>query len=1015
MGLAHARSGGLGKNELYGCDIDTMMGCPTNKWGMDMNDATVRRECYDPPSNNTGKIMWWTGGTKPSSNWTLRTNDDPSVSDPTTYNPGQAMSIYIRAKVAFPKFCGLLLYAKNADGKKVGEWSAPQASDFTPDTSCVNSLMHFSARDKPYLSKFTFTAPPSGNGTLTFHLLLKSGMPNPATYGDFFEIQPKLRLTENTNPPFQGWSMLKTGQSCDSYCGAKNLTCGENAMAAVTSENIIPTLSTLYACSEVSFSDCIVGGPQSVDGRCTARQVGCTATDRLCARTSEVNSTHLFCRCLGGGETNTAATKRAFSLAALLFAFFAFDLQGGALSGRGRSLGLLVMGLLVVFGPAQVLSHNWLEGSRGRAFGASTINPSFPALAPNAIHVQVGIGQPFIVAWAPAHTGPVYLVVFHADDEANNKKHSRQNLDKYLAGGDNATRTLVKTDKLHMKLRRTDKNFNMATSTQEVETTKAPIQSIFKMGAVSDTATLALHGERPLTFPNGFGRAGTSLYEYIPDCLKDDAYASYVNPEFPWIEAVHKYHTCGQGAYEDTIMMRIPARKGPGRYQVHYMWQGFFDTLDADVQAQPVTNPYGTPVADATFSPVYHCVFEEPRRVSSCLEVVEDATQCAKICSAASSCIGYQLIPLKGRGLFPEYDMIPWNLDKQCNKTLFDLTNPSTFVCYAITQARPELNFAQAPFTIFDDPDSAGFYGTCFVKLGSVTWDKPLAKTYADVPPDTIEFHSKCVTCGALLKIDWDKPDWMVSKDCAPCGPEVIQQLQQVSMQKSSQLAPPGYYGAAKRADGFFNCTDPDTYYAPVYGKICSMGQEITTNSFTDPKTNTTLTCNEWNAKCYSTDCAATPAGVIAMFKPSTCCKGATPTPAPTLPTVPCFKWIATQGSPTVTPPECFSLTTEDPECSSTVAFSPTRFDSALTQIDGNGQWRGTSATDPKYKSCACLRTGHKLNIQYTTPSQACNFMTSNCVEGFSIYETPPRPGNGAAALMPGFTLMASLLSLLCV
>ena len=133
-----------------------------------------------------------------------------------------------------------------------------------------------------------------------------------------------------------------------------------------------------------------------------------------------------------------------------------------------------------------------------------------------------------------------------------------------------------------------------------------------------------------------------------------------------------------------------------------------------------------------------------------------------------------------------------------------------------------------------------------------------------------------------------------------------------------------------------------------------------------------------------------------------------------------CFRFLSTAGAPAISAPECFDLVKADPECSTYVAFSTERLDSALTQLDGNGRFRATAFDSDKYKSCACLLRGRELftadSITDQAESAACQggFDKRGCVEGFSIYSIEPKIASPAAAAVPAleWALAALLLSL---
>src|SRR4051794_27488279 len=84
----------------------------------------------------------------------------------------------------------------------------------------------------------------------------------------------------------------------------------------------------------------------------------------------------------------------------------------------------------------------------------------------------------------------------------------------------------------------------------------------------------------------------------------------------PWIEAVHKFqYTVPPVDYTNTYnkaYFRIPAKKGAGNYIAWWIWSGYSDAIDVNVQPNYVTHRYGTNPANAlstSFTRVDHCEF----------------------------------------------------------------------------------------------------------------------------------------------------------------------------------------------------------------------------------------------------------------------------------------------------------------------------------------------------------------------------------------------------------------------
>ena len=227
--------------------------------------------------------------------YSIRTKRGPfDGSDPTTYAPGERISIYITVekkwiqrkirkgklvclcngrwrgqydknggcrdyrgeKCTVPfledsSYKGLLLYAVDDKENKVGSWDlpyqTPQQFWLPPDKACANkAVMHTHAQDKNYQHKFDFIAPDPGVGPITFRALIKHGETLMGAF--YWPVAPAMPKAEQMNEPEDG----KTGgdltltqaagttqiwyqatdrtQSCDDVCQAINLQCDETKL-----------------------------------------------------------------------------------------------------------------------------------------------------------------------------------------------------------------------------------------------------------------------------------------------------------------------------------------------------------------------------------------------------------------------------------------------------------------------------------------------------------------------------------------------------------------------------------------------------------------------------------------------------------------------------------------------------------------------------------------------------------------------------------------------------------------
>ena len=219
--------------------------------------------------------------------YSLRTKGDAAYTDggdPTTYTPGETVSIWITVEKMLIQrrvnkgtrvcFCdppergwinynceprkgtpcttprledasykGLLLYAVDAQENRVGSWEIPMTRPkvfwIPPDTACDNkAVMHADAQDKNYQHRFVWRAPKAGVGPITFRALVKHGDTQLGSF--YWPVAPAmgaaaasespadkspggdLVLTEaGATPNAQTWFLAASAtQNCEDVCSA---------------------------------------------------------------------------------------------------------------------------------------------------------------------------------------------------------------------------------------------------------------------------------------------------------------------------------------------------------------------------------------------------------------------------------------------------------------------------------------------------------------------------------------------------------------------------------------------------------------------------------------------------------------------------------------------------------------------------------------------------------------------------------------------------------------------------
>ena len=167
------------------------------------------------------------------------------------------------------KYIGLLLYAVDEQGSRVGEWTLPPESPpkFSLPVECnLKAVMQATAEEKNYHEVLTFVAPPAGAGTLTFRALVKWGETNGGAFfwpGDKLQQEQFLELEESTEtPPPQTWYMGASGVSCEDVCIDKGGICDVNALASVQSEDTLrAALHRHHVCKLPMLESCEESAP----------------------------------------------------------------------------------------------------------------------------------------------------------------------------------------------------------------------------------------------------------------------------------------------------------------------------------------------------------------------------------------------------------------------------------------------------------------------------------------------------------------------------------------------------------------------------------------------------------------------------------------------------------------------------------------------------------------------------------------------------------------------------------
>ena len=272
--------------------------------------------------------------------------------DPTSYIPGEVMSIYIRAYDYHHKYRGLIIHANDEDDNVVGEWDVPADSNSHVHTPCSDPgvLLQTSAEEKPSLLQLNWRAPAAGTGRVYFRALIKEG---PANHGYFWYPNYKgdLTLSEASDPDPNVWISGLEEESCDDACDRVNKKCTQGMLDLVdSSTEFVNLIANQITCNYPILSGCTAASPLFLsNSQCTFFDPDCEdfrkdADSSSCDATPADGHVRL-CPCTSDGKVPAA-------------------FRNSARSARGSGLSwsvvlLLSMAWLLIM-PSSVSAHNWM-------------------------------------------------------------------------------------------------------------------------------------------------------------------------------------------------------------------------------------------------------------------------------------------------------------------------------------------------------------------------------------------------------------------------------------------------------------------------------------------------------------------------------------------------------------------------------------------------------------------------------------------------------------------------------
>eukprot|EP00937_MAST-01D_sp_MAST-1D-sp2_P001627 g1627.t1 len=640
MGAAVSNGG----PEIYLCD--PMSG----RWGCTEFDPPTPPNTNCVMKNKQGRIMTWAQAPERSNHYTLRAGDGPDeAADPTTYAPGAFLTVHLRVRKTGWKYRGLLLNAVDESGAVVGRFHSPAEPGYpfhVDSGACPGSVLHADADRKPYAARFTFKAPPTGTGRITFRALIKRGWANT---GYFHWPRQDLVLDEAGAAallPTTSWHVGEDGQSCGMLCAnisvvgrAGQRYCDAQAMAAAASSagGLLAAAGHTHPVFAPVVADCSPLSPAT--------------------RVADAHA--------------AGAVRPVLPLMPLAALAFLLGARGPA-----APLAALLCALAVLPGGAH--AHNWMP-TPGRAWNtASTAKPCLARKSTDT-HQQVGKGQSFTLGFQTGHSGRHYIFVVHEDDEGW-LAHPRllDFAEEYVrarpAGSDSALDSRWKryhgTKKQTSAAEMKPYNDDIA-GMKSIADNAAQYPRLYERAIpqrVCDDGTLCVDAADNAKCADGtackvnpdflshtrmkfvrkedggkkrtFGR----LFEYRDEALAaaGDRRVSYASEKFPWLEAVHWYQNLANiGSDFDLVRASVPGRKGSGHYIVHWRWRGYRDCVDVDFfEDKSIASVDGRSGDGIVWNKIEHCQFEKPLKV---------LTPCRAVTGTAKQCID-DLYEAKGKG-----------------------------------------------------------------------------------------------------------------------------------------------------------------------------------------------------------------------------------------------------------------------------------------------------------------------------------------------------------------------------
>jgi hypothetical protein len=254
------------------------------------------------------------------------------------------------------------------------------------------------------------------------------------------------------------------------------------------------------------------------------------------------------------------------------------------------------------------------------------------------------------------HGGPNYFMILHSDDSDKMILNKPALLEDYIKNAPPNSNKALEPQWQRYFRHTSNSTTHIVTSTTGPNTTTT-FARLIKPGAYKIFLILlptnsitgdANYYPRPEEFVNPIGNNVLYQLAYRPEDIANDVRVSYLNPNYPWLEAVYRFNiiTMNPGRPDFTNFV-IPGRKGPGRYIVQWYWRGYYDCVDVDLKATQVEEVYGHAPNGSVWNRIDHCLFDDPVQIfGQQSEVITDAAYCLDRCVGNPNCYGVNVVPL---------------------------------------------------------------------------------------------------------------------------------------------------------------------------------------------------------------------------------------------------------------------------------------------------------------------------------------------------------------------------------